>query len=207
MEVILQTVVGIQGGIGELNHLLQVTLVDARHLVALGIILAISLIEIYLGKESSGGSTGGTSFLLLYFGQRVIGFHQVIDDELPTLVVGVLGVGQLVILVIGQVLVDDKGDVLVQTLEQEVAIGTQELHLGQALRLHVVAVVSLLEQSNGTVHARQAVVQPYPHVINVPVGGEYTLLDFKLMEHVTVAGTVTTLVGIITTDVKVPHRE
>ena len=62
-------------------------------------------------------------------------------------------------------------------------------------------------EGDGTIHARDAVVKAYPHVVDVPVGGEHTLLDFQLMEHVTVARTRTALVGIVGTHLKVPHRE
>ena len=43
--------------------------------------------------------------------------------------------------------------------------------------------------------------------VEVPVGRQDALLDFQLVEHVTVAGTVAALVGVVGTDVKVPHGE
>ena len=205
MDVSLQPVVGIERGIGIFNDLLQLSLVDAGHLVGVLIVLMIGLVEINLCQESGSGSLGGTAFVGLLLRQHIERLFEVVDNQLPTLVVGICTVRQAVVLVVSQVLVDNKRDMLIQTLQQEVTIGTQELHLGQSLLLHVE--IAHVQQGNGTVHTRETVIQAHPHVVDVPVGGEHTLLDFQLMEHVTVARTRTALVGIVGTNLKVPHRE
>ena len=205
MDVSLQTIVGIERRIGIFNDLLQLSLVDAGHLVGVLIVLMIGLVEINLCQESGSGSLGGTAFVGLLLRQHIERLLEVVDNQLPTLVVRELTVRQVVVLVVSQVLVDNKRDMLIQTLQQEVTIGTQELHLGQSLLLHVE--IALVQQGNGTVHTRETVIQAYPHVVDVPVGGEHTLLDFQLMEHVAVARTRTALVGIVGTNLKVPHRE
>ena len=205
MDVSLQTIVGIERRIGIFNDLLQLSLVDAGHLVGVLIVLMIGLVEINLCQESGSGSLGGTAFVGLLLRQHIERLLEVVDNQLPTLVVRELTVRQVVVLVVSQVLVDNKRDMLIQTLQQEVTIGTQELHLGQSLLLHVE--IALVQQGNGTVHTRETVIQAHPHVVDVPVGGEHTLLDFQLMEHVTVARTRTALVGIVGTNLKVPHRE
>ena len=205
VDVGFQTVVGIECGVGIFYHLLQVLLVDARHLVGVGIVLAVSLIEVDLCQECCGAGLRGASLVYLRGGQRVESLRQVVDDELPALVVGILTVRQVVILVVGHVLVHHERNVLVEALQQEVCIGSQELHLGHALLLHVV--VAGVEQCDGAVHTREAVVQAYPHVVDIPVGGEHALLHFQLMEHVAVAGARTALVGVVGAHVEVPHRE
>ena len=87
------------------------------------------------------------------------------------------------------------------------AVTAQEFHLCQALLLHGEAVIALVQQGDGAVDAGQAVVQADPHVVDVPVGGKDTLLDFELVEHITVAGAVAALVSVIGAHVEVPHGE
>ena len=70
MQVALQSVAGgsVESGLSVLHHLLQVGLVDAGHLVAVGIILTVGLIEIDLGQEGGSGSLGGASLVCLRHG-------------------------------------------------------------------------------------------------------------------------------------------
>ena len=147
VEVALQTVAGsgIDGGIGVLHHLLQVFGADARHLVAAGIVLTICLVEVDLGQEGGSGSLGGTALVSLCHGQHQIGSLQVVDDLLPALVVGVLGVRQVVIVVLGHVQFVDKGNLLEQTLQLEMSVGTQEQHLAGALLDGGIVLVSLIQ--------------------------------------------------------------
>ena len=203
MQVILQAVVGVEVGGSELDDLVQVGFLDACHLVAVSVVLVISLVEVNLRQEGGCGSLGGTAFLCLRLGQGVVCLHEVVDDELPALVVGVSAVREVVVIVVCQALVHHEGYVLVEALQQEVCVGTQELHLSQSLLLH--AVVARVEQCDGGVYTRNAVVEAHPHVVDVPVGGKHTLLHLQLVEHVAVARSGTALVGIVAADVEVPH--
>ena len=92
------------------------------------------------------------------------------------------------------------------TLQEEMTVGTQELHLAHALVFQrIILRVELFELCQGGVNARDAVVEACPHVADVPVGRQYALRDFQLMEHVAVARSVTAFVGIVGTHVEVPH--
>ena len=86
-------------------------------------------------------------------------------------------------------------------------IGTQEFHLCLALLLHGIVITSFIKQGDGTVHTRKTVVKTNPHIVDIPVGGEHTLLHLQLMEHVAIAGSATAFVGIIAAHVEIPHRE
>ena len=65
MHVGLQVVacLTVEGEVGVFHHLLQVFLIDLGHLVAVGIILTISLIQIGLGQEGGSGSLRGASLV------------------------------------------------------------------------------------------------------------------------------------------------
>ena len=131
MDIILQSVVAIEGGVRILDHLLQILLVDAGHLVGVGIILSVCLVEIHLCQEGGGRGFCRTSLVGLHLRQGIIRLHQVVDDQLPSLIIGIGGVRELVILIVGQGLVHHEGDMLIQSLEQEMSVGTEELHLSQ----------------------------------------------------------------------------
>ena len=85
------------------------------------------------------------------------------------------------------------------------AICTQELHLSHALLLKGIAVVAFLKYADGRIDTRDGNVQTVPHVADVPVGGQYALLHFKLVEHVAVVHRTASLIGIVRTHVVVPH--
>ena len=89
VQILFQAIAGIERGIGELDHLLEIGLIDARHLIAVGIVLMIGLIKIDLCQECGGSSLGGATLVFLCLWQGVIGLHQVVDNQLPTLVVAV----------------------------------------------------------------------------------------------------------------------
>ena len=133
VKVVLQPVVAIQLGVGIFNHLLQVFLIDAGHLVGVGIVLMISLVEIYLCQEGGSGSLRGATFLLLYLRQYAIGILQVVDNLLPAFVVAVLRVRQGHVGILGHVQLVDERNLLEQTLQLEMSVSTQELHLASTL--------------------------------------------------------------------------
>ena len=147
VHVTLQAIAGsgIDRRIRIVNDLLQVSLVDAGHLVVGGIVLMVSLIEIDLCQEGCCSGLGGTALLALCHGQYGIGILQVVDNLLPALVVGILRVRHVVIVVLCHVQFVDKRNLLEQALQLEVAIGTQELHLGSALLDGSIALVSLVQ--------------------------------------------------------------
>ena len=194
--------------IAVLYNLLKVVGRDACNLIACSIVLMISLVEVYLCKEGGGCSLRRTSHLGLLNGQNLVGFLKVVDDNLPTLVVGILCVGEVVIVLDGEVGVCNERNVLVQTLEEEVAVSTEELHLSHTLVLERIGCgVELLELSQCCVDTRDAVVQTLPHIADVPVGSKDALRNLELVEHVAVGCTVAALIGVVRAHVEVPHRE
>ena len=54
-------------------------------------------------------------------------------------------------------------------------IRTQELHFAQALRFELITVVHGVQRSDGGVDTAQTVIQTHPHVVDIPVGRQYTL--------------------------------
>ena len=92
VKVVLQSVTRVDGGVGILNNLLQVGFIDSSHLITVGIILTIGLIEVDLGKECCTGSLRGAALLDLLNRQYGIGILEIVDDLLPALVVGILSV-------------------------------------------------------------------------------------------------------------------
>ena len=94
---------------------------------------------------------------------------------MPSFVIGIFGVAQFVIVLLLHQRIDDKGDILVQPFEQEMSIGTQELHLAQSLCFELITVIHGVQRSDGGIHTAQAVIQTHPHVVDIPVGRQYTL--------------------------------
>ena len=121
----------------------------------LGIVLTVCLVEINLSQEGSSSSLGGATLVCLSHRQCVVGLHQVIDDQLPSFVVSIFRIRQLIVLLIAQILVHHERNVLEQTLQQEMSIGAQKLHFCQALALHLIAVIGGVEQCDGTVYTRE----------------------------------------------------
>ena len=133
VQVAFQSVVAVQLGISIFDNLLQVVVVDAGHLIGIGIILVISFIEINLCQEGSSGSLSGATLLLLHLRQYVIGILQVVDNLLPTLVVTILRVRQVHIVSLCHVQLVHERNLLEQTLQLEMTVSTQELHLASTL--------------------------------------------------------------------------
>ena len=93
----------------------------------------ISLVQIGLGQEGSSGSFRGTSLFGLSNRKVVVGIVEVGDDLLPSLVVRIFGVGDVLDVIFLQAGLVDERNLLEQALQLEVAIGTQEQHLGRTL--------------------------------------------------------------------------
>ena len=93
----------------------------------------IGLVEIDLGQECGSGSLRGASLLHLGYRQMIVSVFQVVDNLLPTLIVRVLCIRDLLDVIVCQAEFIDKRNLLEQTLQLEVSIGTEELHLGDAL--------------------------------------------------------------------------
>ena len=105
-------------------------------------------------------------------------------------------------------LIHNERDVLIQSFEKEMSVSPQEFHLSDALVLELIgSLIRLVEQRNSSVDTGDTVVQPLPHVADIPVRRQDTLRDFELMEHVAVAGAVAAFVGVVTAYIIVPHRE
>ena len=154
MQVALQTQAGsrIDSGVRVVHHLLQVSIVDARYLIAVDIVLTVGLIEIDLSQEGSSCGLGGTALLSLCHGQHGIGSLQVVDNLLPALIVRILCVRHVVIVILCHVQLVDKRNLLEQALQLEVTIGAQELHLGSTLLDGGVRLVSLVQHVERQAH-------------------------------------------------------
>ena len=99
-------------------------------------------------------------------------------------------------------------NILVEPFEQEMAIGTEEIHFSKPLRLQlIIRLIRIIEYVNSGIDTAQTVIEPYPHIVDIPVGSEDTFGDLQLVEDVSVGGSVTALVSIVRTDVEIPHRE
>ena len=209
VEILLQSVSSrlIDSLVGVCKHFLQVVTVDLGHSVAGGVVLSVRLVQIDFGEQCGSRSLCGATFVGLRSRQHAVGVLQIVGNELPALVVGVGVVTQRFVVGLGHVGRNNKRHVLVQTLQQEVPVRTEELHLAQALCLERITVIHGVERVNGGIHTAQTVVQTYPHVVDVPVGGHYALRYLQLVEHIAVILADAALVGVIRTDIVVPHRE
>ena len=105
----------------------------------------ICLIKIYLGKESGSSSLSRTSLVGLRVGQHLVGILQIIDDLLPALVVRVFGVREGIVVVLCHVLLVHERNLLKQTLQLEVTIGTEKLHLSSTLLDSSIFLISLCQ--------------------------------------------------------------
>ena len=138
--------------------------------MALGIVLVVSLIKINLSQESGSGSLGGTTLVSLCCWQDFVGILQIVDDLLPALVIRVLGILQIVIVILCHIKLVDKRNLLEQTLQLEVSVGTQELHLGRTLLDGCIALVGSSQNVKRQADTREIVVQLSPDRAEVPVG-------------------------------------
>ena len=143
-----ETTSGVDRRIAIFDDLIEVVLVDACHLILCWIILTISLVEIQLGQEGSCGSLGRTPLVALCNREYIIGSLHIVDNLLPSFIIRELRIGEIVVLLLTEVGIHDERNILVQTLQEEVSITTEELHLAKALCLQLVAVVSLLKQGD-----------------------------------------------------------
>lgn len=167
----------------------------------------VGLVEVDLCQESSSGSLGGTALLGLSDGQYLIGLLEVVDNLLPTLVVGVLGVRHVVIVVLGHVGLVDKGNLLEQALQLEVSIGTQEQHLAGTLADGGIVLVSLSQHIERQGNTRQIVVELAPDGSEVPILGQEAIAALQIVEHIAVREACTSDIGIVRAGVVVPKRE
>ena len=137
-----------------------------------------------------------------------VGIFQVVDDLLPPFVVGIGLVAQIVVFFGREHLVVGKGYLLIESLQEEVTVSSQEFHLADAgIALGIFLCAHVVEHLKCRVRAGNGVVEALPHVGDVPVGGHDSLLDLKGVEHVAIFRTVASLVGIVAAYVEVPHRE
>ena len=111
------------------DNLVEIILVDACHLILCWIILTISLVEIQLGQEGSCGSLGRTTLVALCNREYIIGSLHIVDNLLPSFIIRELRVGEIVVFLLTEVGIHDERNVLVETLQEEVSITTEELHL------------------------------------------------------------------------------
>lgn len=172
------------------------------------VVLAVSLVKVCLGQVSGGSGAVGATHLLLHLGKGIEGILEVVDYELPALVVGIGGVLEVVVLLGAEVLVDREGDVLIETFEKEMAVAAQETHLGNStVAQRIARGVHRAEHLKRRVGTRDGVVEAFPHIGDVPVGGHDALRHLEGVEHVAVLRTVAALVGVVGANVEIPHRE
>ena len=148
-----------------------------------------------------------TSLLGLRRRQNGVSVFQIISDQLPALIIGIFGIGERVIVGLFHVRFYHERDVLIEAFEQEMAIRTQEFHLTQTLRLQLIRIRHGVKRVYSRIDTAQTIVETYPHVVDIPIGSHNTLADLQLVEYITIVLADTTLIGVIGTHIKVPHRE
>ena len=145
MQVAFQTIAGVEGGCGVLNYFLQVIGVDGGHLIAVGVVLTVGLVEVDLGQKGSTGSLCRSSLFSLGYGQYGIGILQIVDNLLPAFVVGIFSVREVIVVLFCHVELVDERNLLEQALQLEMTIGTQELHLSGTLLDSAVVLVGNIQ--------------------------------------------------------------
>ena len=206
VQVLLQTEAGagVDVQIGIFHHFLQIGLVDRGHLVRRRVILAIGLVEVHLGQERSTGGFRGTAFLRLCLGQHIVGGLQIVDNLLPSLIVGIFGVGEIVVVLLLHVRLVHKGNLLEQAFQLEMAIGAQEQHLSGALLNNGVVLISAGQHVKRQGHTRQEAVELVPDAAEGPVGGHHADTLLQAVEGFAIGEVRTAHVGIIRAGVVVP---
>ena len=102
--------------VGVFDDFVKVVGIYACHLMAHCIVLAVSLVEIYLCQECRTGSLCGTPLLRLLHRQYLISLLQFLGNNAPSLIVGVFGVGEGVVFLVLEVCVHNKRNVLEEAL-------------------------------------------------------------------------------------------
>ena len=205
MQVGFETVAAVNVCGGVVEYLLQVVGIDACHLIVACVILAVGLIKIHLSQEGGSGSFRGATLLGLHGGEYGVGSFQVVDDLLPTFIVGVLCVREIVIVILRHVQLVHKRNLLEQALQLEVAVGAEEPHLGGTLLDSGVLLVGAGEDVERQADTRQVLVELVPDGVEGPVAGVYANAHLKAVERLAVAERTATYVGIVGAGVVVPE--
>ena len=186
MQVALQSIACVECRIGVFYHFLQVSIVDARQLVGVCVILTIGLVEIHFSQEGSCGSLRRASFLSLRRGQHSVGFLQIVDDLLPAFVVGIFRIREVVVVIFLHVGFVDEGNLLEQAFHLEVTIGAQELHLCRSLTDGGILLISSAQHVERQGDTGEVVVKTFPDGREGPGFCVVADASLQMMERLTV---------------------
>ena len=204
MHVGLQTVSCIESRVGVIHHFLQVSLVHGCHLIWVGIILTICLIEIDFSQEGSTCSLGGAAFFSLCGRKNCISILKVVDDLLPTLIIGVFCIREIVVVLFGHIRFVHEWDFLEQTLQLEMSVGTQELHLSSTLLNGGIPLVSTSQNIERETDTWEIIIETSPDRAEWPVGSHHTWALFQTVERLTIRKVWATYIGVVRTGIVVP---
>ena len=167
----------------------------------------ISLVEINLCEESGTGSLGGATLFALHSGEHGVGILEVVDDLLPAFVVGIFGVRKSVVVGFLHVGLVHERNLLEETLQLEVTIGAEELHLSSTLLDDGALLISTCKDVERKADTRKIVVELVPDGAEWPVGGHHTGALLKAVERFAIGEIRTAYIGVVRTGVVVPERE
>ena len=110
----------------------------------------VGLVKVSLGQIGRRRRLGRTSLVGLGVRKVVVSELEIVGNLLPTFVVRVRRVRQVVVFVGRKVLVIGEGNVLIELLQEEMPVAAEELHLGYTLLLEregvLVELVELLQR-------------------------------------------------------------
>ena len=87
-------------------------------------------------------------------------------------------------------------------------VAPEKTHFGNPLVPELIfRRVETVQYGKSHIHARDAVVEPLPYIIDIPGSGQDAGGNLKGVENVAVLSSVATLVGIVGTHVIVPKRK
>ena len=107
-------------------------------------------------------------------------------DLLPAFVVGIFCVRKVVVVLLCHVRLIHERNLLKETLQLEVAIGTQELHLGCALYDLSIVLIGAGQDVERQVDTTQVVVEACPDRTEWPVGSHHANTLFQTVERFTI---------------------
>ena len=115
------------------NYFLQIVCIDTRHFIVLRVILTVGFIQIGLCQISRCSSFRRTSFVCLRIRQIVVCELEIIRNQLPSFIIRISRIRQIVIFFGRKIFIVRKYNVLIQLFQQEMSVTAQETHLGNAL--------------------------------------------------------------------------
>ena len=167
----------------------------------------ISLVEINLCEECGTGSLGGATLFALHGGKHCVGILEVVDDLLPAFIVGVLGVRKCVVVGFLHVELVHERNLLEETLQLEMTIGAEELHLGSTLLDDGALLVGTCKDVERKADTREIVIELVPDGAERPIGGHHTRALLQAVERFAIGEIRTAYISVVRTGIVVPKRE